>query len=350
MKRIPVAVLGATGVVGQRFVQLLWDHPWFEVRVLAASDRSAGNRYATTVHWLLETPIPEEIGRMEVVTCDVAEPLPVVFSSLDSSVAGEIEASFAKRGSLVFSNAKNFRMESDVPLIVPEINADHLGLVSGQRQQRGWPGAIVTNPNCSTIVLALSLAPLHRQFGVEKVHVVTLQALSGAGYPGVSALDAQANVIPFISKEEEKIERETLKILGEIGEEKIEPAPFQISAQANRVPVENGHSICTSVKLREPATVEEVVACFQTFSGRPQELKLPSAPPQPVVLLTDRDRPQPKRDVNCLKGMAVTVGRVQPCPVLGYKFVALGHNTIRGAAGASILNAELAVQEGLVSD
>lgn len=349
MKRIKVGVLGATGMVGQRFVSLLSGHPWFEVAALAASDRSVGRRYGEVAPWRLAQPLPEELGSLPVVSCQTDLDCEIVFSALDSSVAGEIEAAFAHRGCWVFSNAKHFRMAQDVPLIVPEINPGHLSALDEQRRRRGWTGAIVTNPNCSAILLALTLGPLHEAFSLRRVHVVTLQAVSGAGYPGVPAMDALANVLPWIEGEEEKIERETKKILSKWTPRGLLAPPIEISAQANRVPVENGHLECVSIETSCEVEPSEIQECWKEFRGRPQDRALPSAPERPVCVAAGHDRPQPRLDIDAGKGMSVTVGRVRRCPILSCKYVLVGHNTIRGAAGASILNAEMAFCERMRS-
>jgi aspartate-semialdehyde dehydrogenase len=340
-EKIPVGVLGATGAVGQKFIKLLEDHPWFEVTEVAASERTAGRPYEEAVSWKQNTPIPEGIRRLEVKPCTPDLSCKVVFSGLDASVAGEIESDFAREGYAVLSNSRNHRMAEDVPLVIPELNHDHLDVIPVQRRNRGTRGYIVTNSNCSTMFLAMALGPLHRRFGVEKVLVVTMQAISGAGYPGVPSLDILGNVIPYIGGEEEKMEVETRKILGRFTGERIELADFVVSAQCNRVAVEDGHTESVSVKLRHPAEVGEIALALSTFSGPPQELGLPSAPSCPIVVMPQPDRPQPRFDVNHSKGMATLVGRIRPCPLLDFKLTVLGHNTIRGAAGASILNAEL---------
>ncbi len=354
-KRLPVTVLGATGLVGQRFVALLAGHPWFELGAVAASERSQGARYGDTVRWRLETPAPEAALALPVRAPTPEDVLSggIVFSALPTDEAREIEPRFAAAGALVFSNASAYRMEPDVPLIVPEINPGHLDALRAQRERRGWRGAIVTNPNCSTIGLTLALAPLLR-FGLRRVLVTTLQAASGAGYPGVASLDLLDNVVPYIGGEEEKIESETRKILG-AWEDSAGFAPLaadetRLSATCTRVPVRDGHLECVSVELAEHAEPEELIAAWHAFGGEPQERGLPSAP-QPVVLYReDVDRPQPLRDRMAGGGMAVTVGRLRRCEALDYKFVCLSHNTIRGAAGAALLNAELAVARGLIAD
>src|SRR5438132_3579959 len=347
---IDVGILGATGMVGQQFIALLAKHPWFKVTWLGASERSSGKAYRDAAAWRLPTPAPDEVSKLVVEQAGPGNAPKLVFSGLDASVAGEIEGAFANAGHFVITNSKNYRMDATVPLMIPEINADHLKLLDAQQTARGWKGRIVTNPNCSTIALTLALAPL-RQFGLNAVMVTTLQAISGAGYPGVASWDILGNVIPFIDGEEGKIEPETQKILGTFSGgpgNSIAPHPVVISASTTRVPVHNGHTVSASVKLDQKVTADAVIAAFNSFRGRPQELKLPSAPPQPVVYLTERDRPQPALDVNRDGGMTVTVGRLRPCPVLDYKFFALGHNTIRGAAGAAILNAELMREEGIL--
>lgn len=348
MKKISVGILGATGTIGQKFVLLLANHPWFEIRELAASEQSAGRRYEDACSWKQATAIPEKVRAITVKPCQPDLDCKLVFSGLDASVAGEVEESFAAKGYWVFSNARNHRMDVDVPLVIAELNADHLDLVPFQQKNRGWSGAIITNSNCSAIVFALSLGPLHRTFGVEAVHVVTLQAISGAGYPGLPSLDILGNVIPFISGEEEKIECESQKILGKLAGNAIDPARFSVSAQANRVPVEEGHLECVSLGLSSRASVQEVIRCWQEFQGPPQELDLPSAPAQPVIVFSEKDRPQPRLDAWKYSGMCSLVGRVRPCPLFDIKYVVLGHNTIRGGAGASVLNAELAIKRGML--
>lgn len=349
-KKIPVGVLGATGAVGQKFVLLLAEHPWFEIAELAASERSSGRPYEEVVNWKQPLPLPDGVRRMVVKACEPTLNCKVVFSGLDSSVAGDVEKAFASKGYWVFSNAKNHRMDPDVPLIITEVNPDHLDVLPHQQKQRHWSGAIVTNANCSAIVLVMSLAPLHRAFGIEAVHVVTFQAISGAGYPGVPSLDILGNVVPYIGGEEDKIESEGQKILGRLEGDRFVPADFQVSAQANRVPVEEGHLECISVRLKEKASIQQVVASWEDFRGPEEVQKLPSAPRQPVVVFPEPDRPQPRLDVWKYQGMSCLIGRLRPCRLLDYKYVALGHNTIRGAAGASILNAELAVARGLIAD
>lgn len=338
-RKIEVGVIGATGMVGQQFVARLAGHPWFKLGWLAASERSEGRKYAEAASWRLASPMPGECRGMAVDACAPGRGPRVIFSALDASAADRLEREFAAAGHVVLSNARTHRMDPLVPLLVPEINADHLALLPEQRREYGWKGAIVTNPNCSTVVLAMALAPL-RVFTITTVMVQTMQAVSGAGYPGVPSLDILGNVIPFIGGgEEEKIERETLKILGADGGRA--PYPAVVSAQVNRVPVVDGHMMTVSVALDGRPPVEEVASAFRAFRGRPQELRLPTAPDPPIVVRGEPDRPQPRLDAGSGGGMTVTVGRIRACPVLSHKFVALGHNTIRGAAGASILNAEL---------
>ena len=347
MAQIEVGILGATGMVGQQFIALLAKHPWFKVTWLGASERSAGKAFRDATAWRLPTPAPDDVLKLVVNQAAPGGAPKLVFSGLDSSVAGEVEGAFASAGHLVISNSKNYRMDAVVPLLIPEINADHLKLVDAQQAARGWKGRIVTNPNCSVIALTMALAPL-RQFGLKTALVTTMQAISGAGYPGVASWDILGNVIPFIGGEEDKFQPETQKILGRVVNGAIEPHQVVVSATATRVPVQNGHTVSASVKLDQKVRPEALIDAFNSFRGRPQELKLPSAPAQPVVYLTESNRPQPALDVNRDGGMTVSVGRLRECPVLDYKFVALGHNTIRGAAGAAILNAELMKQEGLL--
>jgi aspartate-semialdehyde dehydrogenase len=345
--KIEVGILGATGVVGQHFVALLADHPWFRLTWVGASERSAGKRYGE-LPWRLAAALPEDAARLQIQPTETSNAPKIVFSALDASVAGDVEAAFAAAGHIVVSNARNHRMDAVVPLLIPEINAQHLDVLARQRKQKGWSGSVVTNPNCSTVFLAMALAAL-RELEPANALVTTLQALSGAGHPGVASLDAMGNVIPFIAGEEEKIESETRKILGDFRGGRFKPAPLDISAQTTRVPVVNGHMETVSVGFRHPVTHEDVLNAFQKFSGKPQELNLPSAPRQPIVYLDMPDRPQPRLDVERFGGMAVQVGRLRECPVLGHKFVVLGHNTIRGAAGAALLNAELMHARGLLN-
>jgi len=342
---IEVGVLGATGMVGQQFVSRLARHPWFRCTWLAASERSEGKAYKSVAPWKLSTPIPDGAGDRIVDGCVPGRGPRVVFSGLDASVAGDVERAFAEAGHIVISNARNFRMDPVVPLLIPEVNADHLRLLDEQRRTKGWKGAIVTNPNCSTIVLAMALAPL-RQFNIRSVIVSTMQAVSGAGYPGVPSLDILGNVVPFIGNEEEKMQTETLKILGADGGRT--PYPAVVSAHTNRVPVIDGHTMTVSAGFDRQPSIAAIADAMRTFAGRPQELRLPSAPQPPIVVTEEPNRPQPRLDADLGGGMAVTVGRLRECPVLHAKFVALGHNTIRGAAGAAILNAELMHAEGML--
>lgn len=344
--KIPVGILGATGMVGQKFIEMLKDHPWFEIVALAASEKSFGKPYGQAMRWMMESLLPEHIAQMEVRSCHPDLPCRVVFSGLDSSVAGEIEENFAKAGYIVISNSRNHRMDSDVPLLIPEVNSPHLTLVKTQK----YSGMIVTNPNCSVIGLVTALKPLIDQWGIEKVNVVTLQAVSGAGYPGVPSFDILDNVIPFISGEEEKVETEPLKILGSVQDQSIQPYPMQISAHCNRVSVMNGHMACVSVKLRQHASAKEIREAWQQFTSEPQALHLPTSPQRPIVYLSDERHPQPKMHRLLEKGMAVSIGRLRECPLLDWKFALLSHNTIRGAAGCAILNAELMVKKGYISN
>lgn len=346
--RIPVGVLGATGTVGQEFIAGLADHPWFEVTWIGASERSAGKSYPDATAWRLPAQRPEFVAGMTVQRCEPDGDVPnLVFSGLDSSVAGEVERAFAEAGHTVVSNARNYRMETDVPLLIPEINADHLALLDVQGRERGWPGRIVTNPNCATIVLTLALAPL-RPFHPARVTVSTLQAVSGAGYPGVASLDITGNVLPHIRGEEDKMETETQKILGTLNGGAVHPHPVVVSATTTRVPVLNGHMMLVSVEFDSSASEQELIDAFRSFTGRPQQEGLPTAPDCPVHYTGDPDRPQPRLDVDREQGMAVTVGRLRRCQVLDWKFIALGHNTVRGAAGAAILNAEMMRIDGLL--
>ena len=346
MNKIEVGILGATGMVGQRFVSLLEHHPWFEVRWLAASDRSAGKTYGEACNWRVRDPMPKAARELTVYECKPNHAPQLLFSSLDSKVAGEVEREFAQAGHVVVSNSSNHRMEPDVPLLIPEVNPDHLALVGIQRKRRGWKGMIVTNPNCTTVGLAMSLAPLEKAFGVEKVMMTSMQAVSGAGYPGIPTLDILGNVVPFISGEEEKVERETQKLLGKFLDEAVKPGDFVVSAHCNRVPVEDGHTESISVSLRTKASIEDLVEAWRKFRSLPQERNLPFAPKRPIIVREERDRPQPKFDLAAEHGMATVVGRVRTCPVLQFKYIALSHNTIRGAAGAALLNAELMKSEG----
>jgi aspartate-semialdehyde dehydrogenase len=349
MKR-KVAILGATGAVGQRYIQLLQAHPWFKIEVLAASERSAGKKYGEACNWVMETNLPKEIAEMPVANADVvsvekAGDVDLVFSSLPGDLAGPVESEFAALYP-VFSKASAHRMEKDVPLIIPEINADHAELTKIQQKMRGWKGFITTDPNCSTIQLAITLKPL-MQFGLKQIIVATMQALSGAGYPGVPSLDIIDNVVPFISGEEEKMEAEALKILGNFNGEAVQNADFKLSASCNRVHVKDGHLESVFIKLDQDPSLQEIEEAFANFRGEPQKLKLPSAPQQPIVVRHEKNRPQPRfdRDTGC--GMSIVVGRIRKDPIMTFKYMCLGHNTVRGGAGAGILSAELFVAKGL---
>lgn len=344
-ERIPVGILGATGMVGQEFVSFLRGHPWFDLVWLGASDRSAGQRYHEAATWRLGGETPAYARDLMVNRAEPDGAPKLIFSAMDASVAGEIEKTFAAAGHTIVSNSRNHRMDPDVPLLVPEINPDHLKLLPQQKDARGWKGQIVTNPNCSTAVLVMALAPL-RKFGIRRVMVTTMQALSGAGYPGVASMDANANVIPYIGGEEDKLESEPRKILGSLAATIIEPLAAKISAACNRVPVVDGHLLSVSVEFENKPSREEILSAYQGWRGVPQQKGLPSAPPCPVIYLPQADRPQPRRDVERENGMAVFIGRLRDCPVFDFKFVALGHNTVRGAAGAAVLNAELMKTEG----
>ena len=339
--RIPVAVLGATGSVGQRFIQLLENHPWFRLHEVVASERSAGKRYGEAADWKLESQIPRSTSALEVKHLGAELESRLLFSGLESSVAGEAEDDYANRGCAVISNSRNHRMDDDVPLLIPEINAEHLDAIEPQKKRRASRGYIVTNPNCSVIGLAMALAPLERAFGIDKVQVTTMQAITGAGFAGVTSYAILDNVIPYIGDgEENKIEKEPRKILGR-WTDKFEDAPLTISAQVNRVPTIDGHLMTISAKLRKRASIEEIRAAIESFEGEPQRLGLPFAPRRPLHYIDQPDRPQPRLDRDRERGMAVSVGRLRPCNVLDIRMVALVHNTIRGAAGAAILNAEL---------
>jgi aspartate-semialdehyde dehydrogenase len=345
--RIEVGILGATGMVGQHFIKFLQNHPWFEVKWLGASERNTGKKYKDAALWHLGGTTPENVADLSVEECKPGNAPRLLFSAMDASVATEIEQAFAKAGHVVVSNSKNHRMERDVPLLVPEINPDHLKLVPGQQRARGWKGQIVTNPNCATVSLTMGLAPL-QQFGITRVVVTTLQAISGAGYPGVPSMDINANVIPFIGGEEPKMEQETQKIMGQFKGDHIEPLPAKVSATCTRVPVVDGHTASISVELSAKPTEADILRAIETYSSVPQERNLPSAPKRPVVYMTEQNRPQPRKDAERDRGMAAFVGRLRPCPVFDWKFVSLTHNTIRGAAGAAVLNGELMHSEGML--
>jgi aspartate-semialdehyde dehydrogenase len=348
-ERIPVAILGATGSVGQRFIQLLAQHPWFRVHEVVASDRSAGKSYLDAADWRLDTLVPDDIANLTVKSLGGELESRLLFSGLDSSVAGEAEDDYADRGCAVISNSRNHRMAADVPLLIPEINPDHLEAIELQRGRRPGGGYIVTNPNCSVMGMAIALAPLEQTFGVDVVHITTMQAISGAGYAGVPSYAILDNVIPYIGGgEEEKIEMEPRKILGSWRDGAFVDAPMTISAQVNRVPTIDGHLMTMSVRLRNKASLAAIREALESFIGEPQRLGLPSAPRRPIHYIDAPDRPQPRLDRDREGGMAVSVGRLRPCPILDFRLVALVHNTIRGAAGAAVLNAELLEARGLL--
>ncbi len=346
MKKRKVAVLGATGTVGQRSISLLAGHPWFDLVALTGSDRSAGKRFGDAVHWLLPSDMPDGVADMRIEPTDGAVEAEICFSALPTDAAEQHEAALAKAGHHVFTNASTHRMDPDVPLMIAEVNFDHVRALERQRRDRGWTGSIVANGNCTAIHLSLALAPLHRDFGIERAVVTTMQALSGASYPGVPSLDALDNVVPYIGGEEEKVVAETNKFLGGWDGSAFVPAGIAMSVHCNRVTVRDGHTETVSLSLRGGPGVDDVKASLRAFSGRPQQLGLPTAPKRPIVVRDEPDRPQPVLDRDVEKGMASTVGRVREDPVLGTKFVVLGHNTIRGAAGGSVLNAELLLAEG----
>ncbi|HYL38932.1 MAG TPA: aspartate-semialdehyde dehydrogenase [Bryobacteraceae bacterium] len=345
--KIEVGILGATGMVGQHFVKFLQGHPWFTITWLGASDRSSGKLYREATSWRLDGVMPAGVESIRVQDCKPANAPRLVFSAMDASVATEIEQAFAQAGHIVVSNSRNHRMEPDVPLLIPEINPDHLKIIPLQQRRRGWNGQIATNPNCSTMVLAMALAPM-KPFGIRSVIATTMQAISGAGYPGVASMDITGNVIPFVGGEEEKMQQETQKILGDFTGDAIRSLPAKVSAHCNRVPVVDGHTVATSVGFERKPAAAELIAAIESFRSVPQERKLPSAPERPLIYMPEQDRPQPRRDANRDRGMATFVGRLRECAVLDYKFVALSHNTIRGAAGAAVLNAELMYSEGLL--
>jgi aspartate-semialdehyde dehydrogenase len=348
--KIKVGIVGATGTVGQRFIQLLENHPWFEVSWLSASDRSAGKKYSEACTWRLATALPEKVAAMTVNAATPAKDTPkLIFAALDSTAARQIEPAFAEAGCAVVSNSSAFRMAEDVPLVIPEVNGDHVPLLKSQKWYQKNGGFMVTNPNCSAIGLVMALAPLHRRFGVEKVFVSTMQAVSGAGYPGVPSLDILGNVIPYISSEEEKMEAESRKLLGALNGSRIQDADIVLSAHCNRVAVEDGHTESVSLKLSKPATAAEIIDTWKEFRCLPQKLKLPSAPEEPVIYDPAPDRPQPRLDRDRGRGMSAVVGRLRPCNIFDWRFTVLSHNTIRGAAGAAILNGELLKAQGYIS-
>lgn len=345
MRAIEAGILGATGMVGQHFIRFLEGHPWFKLSWLGASDRSAGKQLKDATAWRLEGEMPPAVAGMTVADCRPGNAPRLLFSAMDASVATDIERAFAEAGHIVVSNSRNHRMEPDVPLLVPEVNPEHLSLIHFQQKNRGWRGMIVTNPNCSTVVLSMALAPL-APFGIERVIAATMQAVSGAGYPGVPSIDILGNVVPYIGGEEEKMQQETQKILGTVLNGQAAPHKARVSAHCHRVPVADGHTVAVSVELSTKPELGKVQRALEDFRGVPQQRALPSAPPQPIVYMPQEDRPQPRRDAGRERGMSVFVGRLRECPVLDLKFVACGHNAIRGAAGAAVLNAELLVSEG----
>jgi aspartate-semialdehyde dehydrogenase len=351
MAKIPVGILGATGMVGQRFIQLLERHPWFEVTWLAASERSFGKSYAEAAKWKMKTPIPARIARMQLSAAEPngvgASAAPkVIFAALDADIAREMEPAFADSGCAVISNSSAFRMHPQVPLVIPEINPDHLKLIDAQSWRRQSGGYMVTNSNCSVMGLAIALAPLQKAFGIEAVFAVTMQAVSGAGYPGVASMDILGNVVPYIKNEEEKMEEEAGKLLGKLKGREIVPAEFIISTHCNRVAVEDGHTESISIKLKKRATAEKIIAAWREFRGQVADLKLPFSPAEPIFYDERPDRPQPRLDIDRGHGMTVSCGRLRPCSLLDWKFTMLSHNTIRGAAGAALLNAELLKAKG----
>ena len=347
--KYPVGILGATGMVGQRYIQLLENHPWFEVTWLAASDRSSGKPYGEAAKWRLDTPLPKRIARMMVSPAEPDGAPKIIFASVDAAIAREMEPKFAAAGCAVLSNSSAFRMAPNVPLVIPEVNAEHLHLIEEQASRKDSGGYMVTNPNCSTIGLVMALKPIEERFGIEQIFVTTMQAVSGAGYPGVASMDILDNVIPYIGSEEEKMEAETLKLLGRMQGHAVTPLAAKITAHCNRVPVVDGHTECVSIKLGNklgrPATREEILAAWAEFKPL-AGMDLPFAPEQPVEWVEQNERPQPRLDRNRGRGMTVTVGRLRPCSLLDWKFVLLSHNTVRGAAGATILNAELLASSG----
>jgi aspartate-semialdehyde dehydrogenase len=343
--KYPIGILGATGMVGQRFIQLLENHPWFEIAWLAASDRSSGKKYGEAAKWRLEFPLPERIANMTVSPADPVGAPKIIFAALDSDIAKELEPKFAAAGCAVVSNSSAFRMHPNVPLVIPEVNSGHLHLIEEQSWRKESGGYMVTNPNCSAIGLVVALKPLEERFGIDQIFVSTMQAISGAGYPGVPSMDILGNVIPYIKNEEEKMQEETLKLLGRFEGHEIKPLAARMTAHCNRVAVEDGHTESVSIKFRRPATREQILAAWAEFMPLAGQ-GLPMAPEQPVEFAPQDDRPQPRLDRNRGRGMGVTVGRLRPCSLLDWKFTVLSHNTIRGAAGAAILNAELLASLG----
>jgi aspartate-semialdehyde dehydrogenase len=347
--KIPVGVLGATGAVGQRFVQLLANHPWFELAAVAASERSEGKRYKDVANWVIPGDPPEGVGDMVVQPLTPNLPVKLVFSAVPSSIAREVEPQFARAGYAVCSNASAFREVADIPLLIPEVNADHLGMIAKQRQLRGWSGLIVTSPNCTITGVVMALKPLHTAYKVTRVFMASMQAVSGAGYPGVASLDILGNVIPYIKGEEEKFQQELSKMLGTVKDGRCTSADILLSAHANRVPVVDGHTVSISAGFAVKPTVEDALAVMRDYRGDPVCAQLPSAPPHPLAITMLPDRPQPRRDRDTEGGMAVSVGRVRPCPILDLRMTTVTHNTLRGAASGAVLNAELLVVEGYVN-
>lgn len=349
MNKIPVAVLGATGAVGQRFIQLLADHPWFQVVAVAASEKSAGQRYFDAAKWVISGDPPSDVGEMIVHNLEPTLPARLVFSALPTEIAKEVEPAFARAGYVVCSNASAYRNDPDVPLLIPEVNGEHVKLLAQQQTSRGWSGLLVTSPNCTVTGLAMPVKPLDDAFGLRKVFMTSMQAISGAGYPGVSSLDILGNVVPFISGEEDKVETELQILLGRIQDGARILSGVVVSAHTNRVPVLDGHTICMSLGFENPPTVEQAIAEIENYRGSPVVRDLPSAPRRPLLVSREPDRPQPRRDRDAEGGMAVTVGRVRKCPLLDLRMVSVSHNTLRGAASGSILNAELLVAEGYLA-
>ncbi len=349
MARVNVAILGATGAVGQRFIQLLENHPWMRVTAVIASDRSAGKSYAEATRWVLAGTPPADVAALPVLPLDADPDTPLIFSALPAEVAMERELELAAAGYVVCSNVKSHRMADDVPLLIPEVNADHLGLIDVQRRRRGWStGALVTSPNCTTTPVVMALAPL-KPFGISRISAVSMQAISGAGYPGVASLDIFDNVIPYIPGEEEKLETESRKMLGDLDGERIAWLAATVSAQCHRVPVLDGHTVAVSVALDQQPELSAIREAWESFTGPEVVRDLPSAPQKPLVVCDAPDRPQPRRDRDAGNGMSAVIGRLRPCPVLGYKFVTMAHNTVRGAAGGAILNAELLIAQGYLT-
>ena len=348
MPKIRVAVLASTGAVGQRFVQLLDNHPWFEVAALTGSDRTIGQTYAEGCRWILSGPMPEFARNMKIAPTAPGLDAAICFSALPTEQAKELEPSFAQAGHVIASNASSHRMWPDVPLLIPEVNPEHTGLIHAQRQNRGWSGALTTNPNCTATGFTIALKPIHDAFGLKRVFVVSMQAVSGAGYPGVASLDIVDNVVPYIGNEEDKVETEPQKMLGKLSGGEIEMAGFKTSAHTNRVAVVDGHTVCASVELESNASAADVALALEEFKGKEIVRDLPSAPKTIIEVRSEADRPQPRKDRDAGNGMTTVVGRVRPDPLFDVKFVVLSHNTIRGAAGGSLLNAELMVAQGLV--